>query len=74
MVLDSEEQRKALLTLIEIAPVQGMISQVRETVKALDRLKSAVLIAAIAETQTQNEKENEQCLPNASELSKAPAR
>jgi hypothetical protein len=48
MILDSEEQRKSLLALIEIAPVQGAVSQVRETVKALDKLKAEIAGASIA--------------------------
>jgi hypothetical protein len=49
MILDSEEQRKSLLAIIEVVPVQGPVSQVRETVKTLDKLKAEIMSAAIAE-------------------------
>jgi hypothetical protein len=48
MILDSEEQRKSLLAIIEVVPVQGAVSQVRETVRTLDRLKAEISSAAIA--------------------------
>ena len=48
MILDSEEQRKSLLAIIEVVPVQGPVSQVRETVKMLDKLKADVISASIA--------------------------
>jgi hypothetical protein len=49
MILDSEEQRKHLLALIEVAPVQGPVGQVRETLKAMDQLKAKIMDAPIAQ-------------------------
>jgi hypothetical protein len=48
MVLDNEEQRKALLAIIEAVPLQGVISQIRETVKLLEKLKGEVTTASVA--------------------------
>lgn len=62
MILDSEEQRRSLLALIEIAPVQGAVSQVRETVKALDKLKAEIAGASIASPPSKKPE-----APNASE-------
>ena len=61
MILDSEEQRKRLLAIIEVVPVQGAVAQVRETVKALDKVKAEISSASIASPPKNPE------APNASE-------
>ena len=63
MILDNEEQRKRLLALIEVAPVQGAIGQVRETIKAMDTLKGEITSAAIAQKPQPDQKPNQPLTP-----------
>ena len=57
MILDSEVQRKNLLALIEIAPVQGPVSEVRKFIAFTDNLKKEILDAKIQEKPKEEGKE-----------------
>jgi hypothetical protein len=57
MILNSEDQRKSLLALIEIAPVQGPVSEVRKFIAYTDNLKREILEAKIQEKPKEEGKE-----------------
>lgn len=48
MILDNEDQRKTILSLITVAPIKGTYADVQPAVAALDALKARVVEAKIA--------------------------
>lgn len=53
MILDSEEQRRNLLVLIQNAPINGPWGQVIESVHAIGKLREEVVGASIQQGTTE---------------------